>query len=140
MVFHFFQPWATIQPLVFSFAHSWLLSCPWFSLLPTLGSYSALGFSLFPSLATIQPLVFHFNLPLAIIPPLACIQQVRVRVQNFQWTLKGLRCPNRKVSEGQATLCQNKQQKMRPRLRPVVEVGRENPRESQPLRSNHQSL
>ena len=78
MVFHFFQPWATIQPLVFSFAHPWLLSCPWFSLRPTLGCYSALGFPLFPSLATIQPLVFHFFPPLAVIPPWACIRQVRV--------------------------------------------------------------
>ena len=34
----------------------------------------------FPSLATTKPLVFHFYPPLAIIPPWACIQQVRVSV------------------------------------------------------------
>ena len=47
------------KPWVFPFSHPWLLSCPWFSLFPTL------GFQLFPSLATIQPLVFHFYPPLA---------------------------------------------------------------------------
>ena len=73
-----FPPLFFTKPWVFSFSHPWLLSCPWFSLFPTLGCYSALGFPLFPSLATIQPLVFHFYPPLAIIPPLACIQQVRV--------------------------------------------------------------
>ena len=62
----------------FSFTDPWLLSCPWFSLLPTLGCYSALGFLLIPSLATIQPLALHFYPPLAIFPPWACIQQVRV--------------------------------------------------------------
>ena len=73
-----FPPLFFTKPWVFSFSHPWLLSCPWFSLFPTLGCYSALGFPLFPSLATIQPLVFHFYPPLAIIPPWACIQQVRV--------------------------------------------------------------
>ena len=60
-----FPPLFFTKPWVFSFSHPWLLSCPWFSLFPTLGCYSALGFPLFPSLATIQPLVFHFYPPLA---------------------------------------------------------------------------
>ena len=78
LVFHFFQPLATIQPLVFSFSLPGLLSSPWFSLSPTLGYYSALGFHFWPALATIQPWVFHFFPSLAVIPPWACIRQVRV--------------------------------------------------------------
>ena len=82
-----FPPLFFTKPWVFSFSHPWLLSCPWFSLFPTLGCYSALGFPLFPSLVTIQPLVFHFYLPLAIIPPLAFIQQVRVALLRITFTI-----------------------------------------------------
>ena len=57
--------WFLLLPLVFSFSHPWLLFSPGFSLLPTLGYYSALGFLFFPPWAIIQPLVFHFYPPLA---------------------------------------------------------------------------
>ena len=50
-----------IQPWVFSFSLPLLLSCPWFSLFPNLGYYSALSFfiSVQPWLSfSVQPLVF----------------------------------------------------------------------------------
>ena len=58
-------PCFLLLSLVFSFSHPWLLFSPGFSLLPTLGYYSALGFLFFPPWAIIQPLVFHFYPPLA---------------------------------------------------------------------------
>ena len=52
-----------------------LSSSPEFSLFPSLVFYTVLGFSLLPTLGNYShPLVFH----LAIIPPWACICQVRV--------------------------------------------------------------
>ena len=42
-----FPPLFFTKTQVFSFFHPWLLSYPWFSLFPTLGCYSALGFPLF---------------------------------------------------------------------------------------------
>ena len=57
------HPCLLIQPWVFTFSLPWLLFSPCFSLPPTLGYYSALGFLFFPPLVIIQPLVFSFSHP-----------------------------------------------------------------------------
>ena len=47
-------PWVIIRTGVGIPSHGFY-HCPWFSLFPTLGYYSALGFLFFPPLATISP-------------------------------------------------------------------------------------
>ena len=64
-----FLPLFFTKPWVFSLSHPCLLSFHWFSLFPTLGYYSALGFLFFPPLTVIQPQVFHFSHPWLLFSP-----------------------------------------------------------------------
>ena len=67
MVFHFFQPLATIQPLVFSFSLPGLLSNPWFSTF----THPWLRFSFFSSLVynISHPWFFTFFNPWLLFSP-----------------------------------------------------------------------
>ena len=79
--FLIFPPLATIQPLVLTSSHPWLLFSPWFStfthpwlrflvFLALFITYSTLGFSLFSTLGYYSALGFFFCPPLVIILPL----------------------------------------------------------------------